>query len=166
MLNLSHRPNLFQRLIQRLAALRASSWLLARVLPHLDRGLDRLSGGRINLTQALSGLPVVLLTTIGAKTGQRRSVPLVAIPDGHNVILIATWFGNRHHPAWYYNLIAQPAVTLTNHRHSANYQAREVIESERETYWQRAANVYAGYAAYKRRAQRVIPIMLLTPKES
>jgi deazaflavin-dependent oxidoreductase (nitroreductase family) len=166
MLTLSHRPNLFQRLIQKLAATRAVSWLLSHSLPHIDRGLDRLSRGRFNLTRVWSGLPVVMVTTIGAKSGHRHTVPLAAIPDGNNVILIASWFGNRHHPAWYYNLIAHPDAMLADHRHSAQYQAREVHDSERETYWQRAVNVYAGYAAYKRRVKRVIPIMLLTPKEN
>jgi deazaflavin-dependent oxidoreductase (nitroreductase family) len=166
MLTLSHRPNLFQRLFQKLGATRPAAWLLSHVLPHIDRGLDRLSGGRINLTRAWSGLPVVIVTTIGAKTGHRRTVPLVAIPDGHNVILIASWFGNRHHPAWYYNLIAHSEATLADHQFSSQYQAREVIDSEREVYWQRAVSLYAGYAAYKRRVKRIIPIMLLTPKEN
>ncbi len=164
MLSLSHRPNWFQRLIQKLAALRALSWLLSHVLHRVDRAIDRLSRGRLNLTQALTGLPVVMLTTIGAKTGQPRTVPLVAIPDGENIILIASYFGNQHHPAWYYNLIAQPEAILTDHQHSGSCLAREAIDAERDRYWQRAVKVYAGYEAYKRRAKRLIPIMLLTPK--
>ena len=100
MLTLTHQPNLFQRFIQKLAATRSVSWFLSHVLHHFDRAIDQISRGRINLTQIVSGLPVVMLTTIGAKTGQHRTVPLVAIPDGDNVVLIASWFGNHHHPAW------------------------------------------------------------------
>jgi deazaflavin-dependent oxidoreductase (nitroreductase family) len=162
--NLVHRPNRVQRAIQRLAALSVISWLLSHVLHRVDRAIDRVSRGRINVTQVLTGLPVVMLTTIGAKTGQHRMVPLVAIPAGENIILIASYFGNQHHPAWYYNLIAHPEATLADHQFSGQYQAREVLDSERETYWQRAVNVYAGYNAYKRRAKRVIPIVLLIPK--
>lgn len=164
MLTLTHRPNLFQRLIQKLAALRPTSWFLSHILHHLDRAIDRVSRGRINVTQALSGLPVVMVTTIGAKTGQPRTVPLVAIPDGDNLVLIASWFGNHHHPAWYANLIAQPEAIVIDHERSGRYLAREAIDGERDRYWQRAVSVYAGYEAYNRRAKRLIPVMLLTPK--
>ena len=164
MLTLTHRPNGFQRAIQHLAATRLMAGLLSPVLAHIDRAFDRVSRGRINLTQTLSGLPVVMLTTIGAKTGRKRTVPLVAIPDGDNVLLIASYFGHHHHPAWYHNLIAHSQAWLTAQRHTAEYVAREVLESERDTCWQRAVSLYAGYAAYKRRAKRLIPIMLLAPK--
>jgi len=162
--NLVHRPNRVQRAIQRLAALSVISWLLSHVLHRVDRAIDRVSRGRISLTQALTGLPVVMLTTIGAKTGQHRTVPLVAIPAGENIILIASYFGNQHHPAWYYNLIAQPEAIVIDHERSGSFIAREAIDAERDRYWQRAVNVYAGYEAYRRRAKRLIPIMLLTPK--
>ena len=164
MLTLTHRPNWFQRAIQRLAATRLMAGVLSPILAHFDRTFDRVSRGRINLTQSLSGLPVVMLTTLGAKTGRKRSVPLVAIPDGDNVLLIASYFGRQHHPAWYHNLIAHSQAWLTAQRHTAEYVAREVLESERDTCWQRAVSLYAGYAAYKRRAKRLIPIMLLAPK--
>ncbi len=164
MLTLTHQPNGFQRLIQRLAATRAMSWFLSHVLHHIDRAIDRVSRGHINVTQVLTGLPVVMLTTIGAQTGQHRMVPLVAIPDGDNMILIASYFGNQHHPAWYYNLIAQPEAIVIDHERSGSFIAREAIDAERDRYWQRAVNVYAGYEAYRRRAKRLIPIMLLTPK--
>ena len=163
MLNLVYHPTRFQRLVQKIAALTPISWFLSHTLHHIDRALDRWSNGRLHLTQFATGLPIVMLTTIGAKTGFKRTVPLVAIPDGNSVVLIATSFGNHHCPAWYHNLIAYPRATLADHRHSHEYVAREVIESEHELYWQRAVEVYAGYAAYKRRAKRLIPIMLLTP---
>ncbi len=164
MLTFSHQPNGFQRLIQRLAALRVIAWLLSHTLHRIDRAIDRVSRGRLNVTQVLTGLPVVMLTTIGAKTGQPRTVPLVAMPDGDNLILIASYFGNQHHPAWYHNLIAQPEATLADHQHSGSYLAREAIDAERDRYWQRAVKVYAGYEAYRRRVKRVTPIMLLTSK--
>jgi deazaflavin-dependent oxidoreductase (nitroreductase family) len=79
-------------------------------LHHLDRPVLRLSRGRYSLTRLLAGLPVVTVTTIGAKSGQPRSLPLVALPDGEHVILIASNYGQKHHPAWYYNLRAHPEV--------------------------------------------------------
>ena len=113
---LHYRPNVAQRSIHIITRTKAGSRLLARTLHHLDRPMLRLSHGRYSLTSALAGLPVVMVTTIGAKSGQPRQLPLVAIPDGENVILIASNFGQHHHPAWYYNLHAHP-------------QARESIEA-------------------------------------
>lgn len=84
-----------------------------RTLYHFDLPVLRLSRGRYSVTSLLAGLPVVTVTTIGAKSGQPRSLPLVAIPSGEAVILIASNFGQAHHPAWYYNLRAHLAVQLT-----------------------------------------------------
>ncbi len=102
----------------------------------------------------LAGLPVVMVTTIGAKSGQPRSLPLVAIPDGENVILIASNFGQKHHPAWYYNLRAHPEVQLTYEGQTVAYTARETTGEERERCWQRAVDLYSGYPLYERRAAR------------
>ena len=73
----------------------------------------------------MAGLPIVAVTTIGAKSGQPRSFPPVAIPDGGNVILIASNFGQHNHPAWYYNLRAHPEVQLTYEGKTVTYLARE-----------------------------------------
>jgi deazaflavin-dependent oxidoreductase (nitroreductase family) len=132
-------------------------------LHYLDRALLRLSKGRLSLPGPLTGLPIVMLTTVGARSGKARTTPLVAIRDGANMILIASYFGNRHHPAWYYNLRAHPQVTLTVDGGSAPYVAREAGDAERETYWRKAVALYKGYAAYKERAQgRKIPIVILS----
>ncbi len=162
---LPHRPNAVQRGLHPILRTRLSGWLLARTLHHLDRPVLRLSHGRYSLTSALAGLPVVAVTTIGAKSGQPRSLPLVAIPDGENVILIASNFGQQHHPAWYYNLRAHPEVQLTDEGQTVTYLARETDGAERERCWQRAVDLYSGYARYKERAgQRKIGVFLLTPQ--
>ena len=125
----------------------------------------RLSRGRHSLTSLLAGLPVVTVTTIGAKSGRPRSLPLVAIPDGENVILIASNFGQKHHPAWYYNLRAHPEVQLTYEGRTVAYTAHETSGEGRERCWQRAVDLYSGYARYKERAgQRQIGVFLLTPQ--
>src|SRR5512147_2125192 len=110
---LTHRPICVQRSLHPLLRTRPSGWFLARILPHLDRPVLRLTRGQRSPTSLLAGLPVVIVTTIGAKSGEPRSLPLVAIPEGENVILIASNFGQKHHPAWYYNLRAHPEVQLT-----------------------------------------------------
>src|SRR5512136_29060 len=149
---LQYRPNVFQRGLHPLLRTKLSGWFLARTLHHLDRPVLRLSRGRYSLTSLLAGLPVVMVTTIGAKSGQPRHLPLVAIPDGENVILIASNFGQKHHPAWYYNLLTHPQVQLTYERQTVTYAARETTGEERERCWQHAVDLYSGYAQYGERA--------------
>jgi deazaflavin-dependent oxidoreductase (nitroreductase family) len=159
------RPNVVQRALHPILRTKASGWFLARTLHHFDRPIVRLSRGRRALTSMLAGLPVVTATTIGAKSGQPRSLPLVALPDGENVILIASNFGQKHHPAWYYNLRTHPEVQLTYEGKMVAYVAHETSGAERERCWQHAVDLYSGYARYKERAgQRQIGIFLLTPQ--
>jgi|WetSurMetagenome_2_1015567.scaffolds.fasta_scaffold26961_2 deazaflavin-dependent oxidoreductase (nitroreductase family) len=162
---LHYRPNAVQRSIHIVTRTKAGSWFFARTLHHFDRPVLRLSRGQRSLTGILAGLPVVTVTAIGAKSGQPRNLPLVAIPDGENVILIASNFGQHHHPAWYYNLRAHPEVQLTYEGKTVAYVARETFGEERERCWQRAVDLYSGYARYKARAEhRTIGVFLLAPQ--
>jgi deazaflavin-dependent oxidoreductase (nitroreductase family) len=162
---LEHRPNRLQRSLFFIPKSALGSSLAARILHYFDGAVLRQSRGRYSVTSLFAGLPIVSVTTIGAKSGQPRSVPLVAIPDGENVILIASNFGQKHHPAWYYNLRAHPDVQLTYEGKTVTYVARETADEERERCWQRAVDLYSGYAAYKKRAEhRMIGVFLLTPQ--
>ena len=147
-----------------------SSGPIARALSPLAHRLDILaikqSKGQHSLTNLLAGVPLVTVTTIGAKSGEPRTMPLVAIPDGENVILIASNWGDAKNPAWYYNMRANPKVILTYKGKRATYLAREVFDEERMRCWEKAVAIYAGYASYERRTgDRQIPVMLLTPQE-
>jgi len=149
--------------IQRLASTRAGAWFCSHIAHRLDILIMRLSKGRYSLTSVLAGLPVVTLTTFGARSGQPRTLPLVAIQEGELVVLIASNFGRAHHPAWYHNLRTNPEARLTIHGHTKAYIAHEATGAERERYWRQAVELYAGYAAYERRAGgREIPVMVLT----
>jgi deazaflavin-dependent oxidoreductase (nitroreductase family) len=160
-------PRPWQRLFQKIAALRPVSWLLARGLPPADRWLLRRTGGRTTLATLLTGLPVVVLTTTGARSGQPHSVPLVPLVDGEAVILVASAFGSQHHPAWYYNLHTNPQATLSKKGRQASYQAREATPDEWQRYWEIAVATYPGYAGYRERCgPRQIPILVLTPLEN
>jgi deazaflavin-dependent oxidoreductase (nitroreductase family) len=157
--------NALRRIIQRTASTRAGAWFFARTVHRLDLPVIRLSKGQHSLTSVLAGLPVVTLTTVGARSGRRRTTPLVAIRDGEKVVLIASNFGRAHHPAWYHNLRANPEARLTIHGRTGHYVAREVTGAKRERCWERAVDLYAGYAAYKERAGgREIPVMVLMPR--
>lgn len=157
------RPNAFQRLIQRLSASPSGSALLARTLNRLDRVVARLTGGRHTATGTLAGVPVLTVETIGARSGRRHPVTLLAIPRGPEYVLLASAFGNRHHPAWYHNLLAHTLVDVTIDQVTRRFRARVATGAERELCWQQAIAVYPGYASYQQRAGRLIPVVLLTP---
>lgn len=155
----------WQRLFRRVAATPGGAWLASHQLHNLDRLIIRLSHGRQSLAALLTGLPIVTVTTTGAKSGKPRSVPLVGIPtDDGGYLLIASNWGGRKHPAWAYNLRAHPQVTVSANSHSQAYIARELHGPERDAAYQRAASLYAGYIAYEQRTQgRQIPVFRLVP---
>jgi deazaflavin-dependent oxidoreductase (nitroreductase family) len=154
-----------QRLFQQFFALRPVTWLMARILHHADALLLRLTGGKWTFAQ-FSGLPVVELTTTGAKSGKQRRLPLAGYSDAEKVILIASNFGRKQYPGWYHNLKANPECTLTKGGQTRRYIAREANQGESEQYFEMAKSYYMGYAAYKSRAKnRKIPVMILEPRD-
>ncbi len=124
--------------------------------------------GRTNLSMLLAGFPEVMVTTIGAKSGLPRTLPLVYIRDNtdpRRFALIASNFGQHHNPAWYYNLKTHSTVTCTLDGQTSEYIAHEADGEEYAKFWQAAVDTYFGYALYKQRANhRHIPIMILSPK--
>ncbi|MGB8648298.1 MAG: nitroreductase family deazaflavin-dependent oxidoreductase [Anaerolineae bacterium] len=159
------QPKEWQRLLHRFLSLAPVSRFLKYTAHRVDGWVYRLSGGQASVTAMGAGLPVVMLTTVGARTGKSRTAPLVGIPDGDKIVLIASNFGGKNHPAWYFNLCAHPEATVSMNGKTRGYMARPAEGKERERYWQKAVDLYAGYAAYKERAQgREIPVMVLTPK--
>jgi deazaflavin-dependent oxidoreductase (nitroreductase family) len=146
------------------AASRPGSWLYARTARHVDRLVLNLSGGQHTFSTILSGLEVIWLTTIGAKSGEKRTVPLIPLPDGENLVLMPTNFGQAHHPSWYYNLKANPQAWVTYKGRTVEFRAREATPSEAPGYWQRAEQLYVGYKLYRQRAtSRQIPLFVLEP---
>jgi len=153
----------FSPMIPMLAS-RPGSWFFSRTLHIFDRLVLKLSRGRRTLTELLGGAPVITLTTIGAKSGIPRSVPLMGFPDGDRIILIASNFGRSHHAAWYLNLRANPDVIVTYRGQSESYRASEAEGDEREQSWKIAVDCYPGYEVYRKRAgSRRIPVILLSP---
>lgn len=155
-------PNILQRATRKVVSLGPVSAVLARTLHHLDGPVLRWSDGRFSAASLVAGLPIISLTTTGAKSGQARTVPLIAIPDGQRLILVASNWGRPKHPAWYHNLRANPTATATVGGQTAVWIARELGGAEREAAWQRAVALYPGYAEYARRnGGRVIPVLAL-----
>lgn len=159
------QPNSLQKLIHRILMLRPVSAFLAKVLHHADALMLRLTNDRRTFAE-LVGLPIIQLTAIGAKTGLPRVVPLVGIVERGVIALIASSFGRKHNPGWYYNLKTHPECVVKYNGRSDTYIARETIGDEYEHYWKIALTYYAGYERYKERAgHRHIPIMVLEPKK-
>lgn len=113
------------------------------------------------------GAPIVELTTIGAKTGRERDVPVLGMRDGERWIVVASNWGREEHPAWYHNLKANPDVKLTYKGRTGRYVAREPTGDERDEYWRRVADLNPSLETYRQRSgDRRIPVILLTPEEN
>jgi deazaflavin-dependent oxidoreductase (nitroreductase family) len=141
-----------------------AAWLILNVLTVIDAHLLRWTDGRVSIS-SLSGLPIALVTTTGAKSGQPRTTPLLCMPDGDCRFLVASNAGQDHHPGWYYNLKANPLVEITLPGASGTYRARDARPAEREHLWSIAYQHYPGYAGYRRQVEaRQIPIVVLEPQ--
>ena len=149
------------------AATRLGTWVLSRTLPRVDRVLSSVSGGRLSIARLLSalGAPVVELTTVGTKTGKRRSVPVLGFRDGRKWVVVASNWGRDRQPAWYHNLRARPDVELSFGGETEQYVASEVTGAKRAAYWSRLEALNPGLEAYQERSgDRDIPVVVLTPK--
>lgn len=150
-----------ERVLETVARSSAGTWFVQHIAPVLDPPLLRLTGGRVS---SIYPVPVLLLTTTGAKTGKARSHPLLYVEDGDDLILVASNYGSARHPAWYRNLRAHPTVEVIAAGHSGTYTATEITDpAQRERAWALAVNLYAGYGDYQQRAgDRTIPLIRLT----
>jgi deazaflavin-dependent oxidoreductase (nitroreductase family) len=158
----SKLPNSFQRIAHRFAMMRPVSAVLAISLHRIDKVVFKLTKGKRTLAELF--LPMVQITTIGAKTGEPRTMPLAGLIDGDKIALIGSNFGQKNNPGWYYNLKANPECEVQFHGRTEKFIAREAAGEEHEKYWQLAVSYYKGYELYKiRAAHRHIPILILEP---
>ncbi len=157
----------FHTFMQKFASSRFGAWYFARTQHYFDHGFLKLTNGRMTMTSILSGLPVVMLTTTGAKSGLSRTLPLLCIRDSHDsdtFAIVASNWGQKHYPAWYFNLKANPRATCAIGRQVGEYMAHEANGEEYERFWQCAMDTYIGFPDYKQRVgERRIPIMVMTP---
>ena len=111
----------------------------------------------------MRGMPVVLLTTLGAKTGKLCKTPLMRVEHNGEYAIVASLGGAPKNPVWYYNVAKNPHVELQDGTVTGDYQAREVFGEEKATWWQRAVAAYPDYADYQEKTDRQIPVFVLTP---
>jgi deazaflavin-dependent oxidoreductase (nitroreductase family) len=160
----NHRPEPLRRLTHKAAAMIPISWIRPRALVGIDRGVFRLSRGRTTFSALTSGLPIVMLTTTGARTGQPRSLPVLALPDGDRLIVIASNYGRSSNPGWYYNIRVKPRVKITWRGSSVEMHARELTGDERQRYLDRGLQAYPWWKQYHRlAAPRQLPVIMLEP---
>ncbi len=119
------------------------------------------SGGTDGLTLRDTGLPVIIVTNRGRKTGAIRKTPLMRAVDGNSYILVASQGGAPKHPRWYFNLKAEPNVEIRDETEVYSMRVREVVDSvERQRLWDIAVAAYPPYQEYQDKTDRVIPVFI------
>jgi len=159
-----HQANPLQRALRRVVASGPGSWIFARIAHRLDRPVHRLTRGRASFSSAVSGLPVVMLTTKGAKSGRPRTVPVLGLPTPDGLAVVASNWGKQRHPAWYHNLRANPVAEIAVDGTTQAVRAVVVEGEQRERAWREGLAIYPGFSTYERRAPgRRIVVFLLEP---
>src|SRR4029077_3549564 len=121
------------------------------------------SGGTRGTTLRDTGLPVVIVTNLGASSGKVRKTPVMRVEHDGRYAMVASKGGAPQHPVWYYNLRAHPLVELQDGPHKQDMVAREISGEERAQWWERAVAAYPPYAEYQQKTTRQIPVFVLEP---
>ncbi|NLG96088.1 MAG: nitroreductase family deazaflavin-dependent oxidoreductase [Chloroflexi bacterium] len=124
------------------------------------------SGGTQGVTLLDTGMPVVIVTHRGRKTGAIRKTPLMRVVDGNNYILVASKGGAPQHPQWYFNLKADPNIELRDKTEVFKMRVREVVDpAERDRLWKIAVEAFPPYQEYQTKTKRLIPVFVAEPVE-
>ena len=147
---------------------RPSTTKVIKAMSSLHTRLYRRSGGRIGKNwrigaAARKAVPVCLLTTVGRKSGQPRTVPLCYLREGDAVVLVASQGGLPTNPQWYYNLKANPEVQIEIGKQRGAYRARVAGRAERARLWPKLVELYADYESYQSWTDREIPVVVCEP---
>ncbi|MEH6821206.1 MAG: nitroreductase family deazaflavin-dependent oxidoreductase [Dietzia psychralcaliphila] len=113
----------------------------------------------------LSGRPVVIVTTVGRKSGKLRKTPLMRVEHEGSYAAVASLGGAPTHPVWYWNIKADPHVELRDRDRVGDFTARELTGPERDLWWDRAVAVYPDYRDYQENTERTIPVFVLEPRD-
>ena len=114
----------------------------------------------------LRGMPVVVMTNRGSKSGKLRKTPLMRVEHEGVYAVVASQGGAPEHPAWYFNLLADPHVELQDGPVKRDYVAREVTGDEKREWWKRAVAAFPSYREYQAKTRRAIPVFVLEPVEA
>jgi F420H(2)-dependent quinone reductase len=136
------------------------SWPVLRRVMAGHTAVYRLTRGVIG-HKVPGGPPMLLLDHVGAKSGQKRTSPLVYVQDGDDIVLVASKGGNPKNPAWFHNLKANPETTIQIGSEKRPVRARIATDEERTRLWPKAVETYSGYDGYQKRTDRKIPLVVL-----
>ena len=135
--------------------------IVTRAMSSVNTWMLRRSKGRWGKTLVgTGGAPVCLLTTTGVKSGQPRTIALLYLRDGENVVVVASMGGMSHNPQWYGNLVADPKVTVEIGGEKHAMTARTATPEEKARLWPMLVDMYGGYADYQARTDRQIPVII------
>lgn len=121
------------------------------------------SGGTEATTLRDTGLPVIIVTTRGTKSGKLRKIPLMRVEHDGRYAAVASMGGAPKHPVWYFNVLADPHVEVQDGPSRWDMIAREVTGDEKKVWWERAVAAFPSYADYQRKTEREIPVFVLEP---
>lgn len=133
-----------------------------KVVPHVDRFLHKVTGGKVVMSAGL--LPSLVLTTTGAKTGQKRTTPLATKPDGGGWYVVGSNFGREKHPAWTANLVAHPDVEISFKGKTIPVRARLLTAEEKAATWPKLVKFWPNYDVYVERSGRDLRVFRLDPR--
>jgi deazaflavin-dependent oxidoreductase (nitroreductase family) len=148
--------------VQKMAGSKAFMKVGPKVVPHVDRFLHKVSGGKIISSAGL--LPSLVLTTTGAKTGQRRTTPLATKPEGDGWFVVGSNFGREKHPAWTANLIANPDAEVSYKGTTTQVRAHLLSAEEKAEVWPRLVKFWPNYDVYVERSGRDLRVFKLDPR--
>ena len=139
------------------------AWPILRRLAAAHAAVYRATGGRIG-HRFHAAPPMLLLEHVGARSATKRTTPLVYVPDGDNVVIVASKGGYPRHLAWFHNLRSNPAAEVQIGTERRAVLARVATPGERARLWPKVVEAYAGYDVYQRRTEREIPLVVLEPR--
>jgi deazaflavin-dependent oxidoreductase (nitroreductase family) len=140
-------------------------WPVTRRVMRGHTAIYRATGGVVG-HRIPGGPPMLLLDHVGAKSGTKRTSPLVYVKDGTDYVIVASKGGHPKHPGWYHNLRAHPDTTIQVGSRKKAVRARVATAEEHKRLWPKAVDVYSGYSGYQERTDRKIPLVILEPRTS
>ncbi len=140
------------------------AWLGSRTAHRIDRLFFKVTGGRV-VTAGLPRVPALMLTTVGRRSGQKRTTPLLYVREGKRFVVAGTNWGQSKEPDWALNLRANPTAWVQVGRERGKYRARVATEEEEKRLWPELEKIWPAYETYRERSGRKVSVFVLEPTE-